>query len=267
MKTLSWVRVLGSARAPVLAPLLSGLALVVAGAPANAMQWSGGGSAQQSGSSANTEPVLVGRGAGILGSPSALAQFEHPGQSIVRGQPTTNRGGGGRGGGFGFGHDPGHFHGHRHFIVVFVNGAPCWFPVYTYFPYGYDIPVDTSSGGVAYTADDGYVPAVDGGDDGSGPASAPATPRYGDLGTSWGQDLRREVATWGQFVGYLKTYVITAPAAAQADFRESFIGAYGLNGAAAYDKAAAEAAGIPSAAPSGPKVIDFPPPPPPSTGN
>ena len=60
-----------------------------------------------------------------------------------------------------------------------------------------------------------------------------------------GQDLRREVATWNQFVAYLKAYIVTAPAfAAQAGFREAFISAYRLNGATAYDKAAAEVPGF-----------------------
>jgi len=95
----------------------------------------------------------------------------------------------------------------------------------------------------------------------AGPAQT--TPDFSDMGASWGQDLRREVATWSQFVDYLKAYVVTAPPTAQADFREAFISTYRINGAAAYDKAAAEAANIPSQ-PSGPKIITFPPPPPPS---
>ena len=73
--------------------------------------------------------------------------------------------------------------------------------------------------------------------------------QYSDLGTSWGQDLRREVATWDQFVAYLRAYIVTAPPSAQADFREAFVSAYRINGAAAYDKAAAEATGIPPAPP------------------
>jgi hypothetical protein len=158
-----------------------------------------------------------------------------------------------------FGGDHGHFHGHRHFIVVFANGAPFWYPVYTYYPYGYDIPVDASSSTVSDTSDDGYVPAVN---SGAGSDSSIETSEYSDLGLSWGQDLRREVATWNQFVAYLKAYIVTAPASAQADFREAFIDAYGLNGAAAYDKAAAQAAGSPPPPPPGPKIITYPPPPP-----
>jgi hypothetical protein len=167
-----------------------------------------------------------------VGQPSQFAQFEQPGHLIVQESTTTARALGP------VGHSHSHFHGHRHFIVVFRNGAPCWFPVYTYYPYGYDVPVDTSSSTVSDTSDDGYVPALNSNDADSG--SSQDTSAFSDLGLSWGQDLRREVATWNQFVDYLRAYVVTAPASAQADFREAFISAYRLNGATAYDKAAAE---------------------------
>jgi len=86
--------------------------------------------------------------------------------------------------------------------------------------------------------------------------AAQAAPSYGDLGWGWGQDLRRDIVTWDQFVAHLRTYIVTAPPAAQADFREGFISSYGVNGAAAYDKAAAQAAGTPA---QKPKVINMPP--------
>jgi len=235
-----------------------GLALVLTGQPA--------------GSWADSAPAIAGRGDGIGGQPSQFTQSEPPGHLIVQGQPTTTRAiaplktdgdrGAGSGHGTPFGRDHSHFRGHRHFIVVFVNGVPCWFPVYTYYPYGYDVPVDISSSTVSDTSDDGYVPAVNGSDVDSGPC--PQVSEYTSLGLSWGQDLRREVASWSQFVAFLRTHIVTAPASAQADFREAFINAYRLNGATAYDKAAAEAAGIPTAPAPGPKVITFPPPPPPS---
>lgn len=254
MKRLSMATVLGIS-----------LALVAAGMQTQAMQWSGGNSTPQPGSLAGSPPVFVGQ-------PSQLAQFEQPSHSIGQGQPTTTRATGLLGAdgnpttGFGhhlsFGRDHSHFHGHRHFIIVFANGMPTWFPVYTYYPYGYDVPVDTTSSTVSDTSDDGYVPAVNSTDADSG--SSPEVSVYSDLGLSWGQDLRREVATWSQFVAYLRAYVIAAPAPAQADFREAFIAAYRLNGATAYDKAAAEAAGILTTPPAGPKIITFPPPSPPS---
>jgi hypothetical protein len=260
MKRISAVKVFGV-----------GLALVLTVPQARATQSSGGNSTQQSSTWAGSLPFLVGQGNGIGGQPSQLAQFEQPGHSIVQPQPTTTRAidpvrmdrdrTTGSGHGMSFGRNHSHFQGHRHFIVVFVNGAPCWYPVYTYYPYGYDVPVDTSSSTASDTSDDGYVPAVNSGAD-SG--SSIETSEYSDFGLSWGQDLRREVATWGQFVAYLRAYIVNAPASAQADFREAFIGAYRLNGATAYDKAAAEAAGIPPAPPSGPKIITYPPPPPPS---
>jgi hypothetical protein len=159
-----------------------------------------------------------------------------------------------------FGYGRSRFRGHRHFIVLFADGTPYWYPVYTYYPYGYDVPVDTSSSTILYPPDDGYVPAINGGVDTDMPQGGSP---YSDLGASWGQDLRFGVATWKQFVTYLRAYIVTAPAWVQADFREAFISTYRLNGATAYDKAAAEAAGVPPAPPPGPKVLSFPPPPPP----
>lgn len=244
-----------------------GLTLVLAVGQATAVQWSGGNSSQQPGSWSSSSPAFSNRGNGIAGQPAQYAQFEQSGQSIVQTQPTTTRAIGPlrtySDRSAGFGRDHSHFHGHRHLIVVFLNGAPCWFPVYTDYPYGYSVPVDTSSSTVSDTSDDGYVPVVE--DSAADSGSSQEVSAFSDLGLSWGQDLRREVATWNQFVDYLRTYVITAPASAQADFREAFISAYRLNGASAYDKAAAEAAGIPSVPPSGPKIITFPPPPPPSS--
>ena len=133
-----------------------------------------------------------------------------------------------------------------------MNGVPCWYPFYTAYPYYYDTSAPVTYGGPDYPSDAGYAPPMD-------PGTSQAASDYGDVGTSWGQDLRREVVTWDQFVAYLKAYIVTAPPAAQADFREAFVGAYRINGAAAYDKAAAEAAGN-SSQPSGPKVITMPSP-------
>ena len=111
-----------------------------------------------------------------------------------------------------------------------------------------------SSGG-DYSSDGGggYVPPMDTTSD------TQAASDYGDVGASWGQDLRREVVTWSQFVAYLKAYIVTATPSEQADFREAFISTYRINGAAAYDKAAADAAGNPPQ-PSGPKIITMPSP-------
>src|SRR5580700_4032765 len=131
-----------------------GLALVFAGTQARATQWSGANSMQQSGSWRTSGAPLTGNGNGFGGQPSQMAQFEQPGHSIVQAQPTTAHALGP------VGHDRGRFHGHRHFIVLFANGAPFWYPVYTYYPYGYDVPVDTSSS-TAYTSDEGYVPSTD----------------------------------------------------------------------------------------------------------
>ena len=139
--------------------------------------------------------------------------------------------------------------GRRSLIVVYVNGAPCWYPVYTDYPYYYNAPLaPTYDSG--YYGDSGYVPTVeDSGNGGGGTES-----NYADVGTQWGQDLRREVATWDQFVDYIRNYIVAAAPASQADFREAFIASYGINGAAAYDKAAGQAA---SSTGQGPKVINL----------
>lgn len=163
-------------------------------------------------------------------------------------------------GGFGHGTGPDrdHFRHHqRNSIVVFVNGTPCWYPVYTAYPYYSDVPPPVVTSSAVYDSDGGYVPLVDTSATDAGPAQT--SPTYGDLGASWGQDLRRDVVSWNQFIDYLKAYIVSAPPQAQADFREAFISAYRVNGAAAYDKAAIEAAGNP-AQPQGPKIITMPPP-------
>ena len=142
----------------------------------------------------------------------------------------------------------GFHHRRNNFIIVYVNGAPCWYPVYTAYPYYYDVPLaPTYDSG--YSSTSSYVPSVEG-DASDAPSS------YADTGRQWAQDLRREVVTWDQYVDYVRSYIVAAPPAAQADFREAFIDSYGINGAAAYDKAAEQAAG-PSA--QGPKIINMQP--------
>ena len=219
MKALSWSGILAM-----------GLVLAVGGAQA-AMQTSGGLSAQQMTTSRGVEtapapsgvphPVFIGRGAGFEGQPSPATQFAHPGHTVIHPQPLPVMNFGPRQGDFhGDIHHAGHFlHGgnfdhdrfahHRHMIVVFVNGASCWYPVYTaypYYPYYYDSPPPVMSSTADYSSDGGggYVPSADTTSD------AQAASDYGDVGASWGQDLRREVVTWDQFVAYLKAYIVTA---------------------------------------------------------
>jgi hypothetical protein len=152
------------------------------------------------------------------------------------------------------GNHDGHFrdgHGahHRHnsSIIVYVNGAPFWYPVYTAYPYYYGVPLSPTYDN-GYSSTSTYVPSVEGDD-------SATSSSYAEAGLEWGQDLRREIVTWDQFVDYVRGYIVGAPPAAQADFREAFIESYGINGAAAYDKAAAQAVG-PST--QGPKVINMP---------
>jgi len=156
-----------------------------------------------------------------------------------------------------FHHGYGHYYrgGRSHYIIVYVNGVACWYPFYTAYPYYYDY----YAAPLAPTYDSGYydsgastAPYVDD----NGDEAAQTAPSYGELGQEWGQDLRREVATWDDFVDYLRTYIVVAPPDSQAEFREAFVASYGINGAAAYDKAAQEAAQ--SSTPD-PKVINVSP--------
>jgi len=145
-------------------------------------------------------------------------------------------------------------HGHRsNFVIVYVNGVACWYPFYTAYPYYYDEPLAPTYDSGYYDSGASSAPYVD---EGAGGGTVEVAPTYGDLGQEWAQDLRREVATWDDFVDYLGKYIIVAAPEAQAEFREAFIASYGINGAAAYDKAADQAAQSVS---QGPKVINVSP--------
>jgi hypothetical protein len=149
---------------------------------------------------------------------------------------------------------PGDFHhrGHRsNFVIVYINGVAWWYPFYTAYPYYYDAPLAPTYDSSYYGSGASSVPYVD-----EGAGGGAVSPSYADLGQQWGQDLRREVATWDDFVDYVRTYIIVAPPEAQAEFREAFVASYGINGAAAYDKAAQQAAQTSST--QGPKVITVP---------
>ena len=205
----------------------------------------------------NKPSGVLNKPSGVLNKPSGVISHADPtvvqppilsGQNFMGRQTDVRRFGGDfrRDGNF----RRGDFrHGRRSsFIVVYVNGAPCWYPVYTAYPYYYD-----ARPAVVYD-NAGYVPL---GEEGG----VQAAPSYGEVGRQWGQDLRRDVVAWDQFVDYLRVYIINADPAAQADFREAFIASYGINGAAAYDKAADQAAQTASSStPSssqGPKIIDL----------
>jgi hypothetical protein len=142
---------------------------------------------------------------------------------------------------------------HSNFVIVYVNGAACWYPFYTAYPYYYDVPLAPTYDAGYYDSGASNVPYVD---EGTGGGAVQAAPSYGELGRQWGQDLRREVAAWDDFVDYLRTYIIVAAPEVQAEFREAFIASYGINGAAAYDKAAQQAA---QSSTQGPKIINMPP--------
>jgi hypothetical protein len=174
----------------------------------------------------------------------------------------------GHGGAFGYGgrfgyrsgfYHSGFYHGRGGFVCVYVNGFPYWYPVYADYPYYYDYPPPA-------TYDNGYYPTyntyVSPPDTGSGGTTAPepstsqVAPTYNELGAAWGQDLRRDIVTWNQFVAYLKAYIVTATPASQADFRAGFINGYGINAVAAYDKAATKTT---TTTPQRPKIINVQP--------
>jgi len=162
------------------------------------------------------------------------------------------------------GGDRGHFRGRDHGWFWF--GWPFYsfywgYPYYCAYPFyddGFDYVADdtSDSAGPPVVIYNDYEPA---------PTVVPVTlpsqidSGYGQLGTDWGQDLRREIVTWGQFVQYLRATILTAAAAARDEFRRGFIASYGLNAEAAFDQALRQA--------SGPKIITMPPPPAPGAAS
>ncbi|MDD2706981.1 MAG: DUF6515 family protein [Verrucomicrobiae bacterium] len=73
----------------------------------------------------------------------------------------------------------------------------------------------------------------------TGASSSAASIKSGfqQLGHDWAKDLRGEVATWQQFVDYLKANLVSAPSGNSEEFRKGFVTAYGINGDAAFEKA------------------------------
>ena len=70
------------------------------------------------------------------------------------------------------------------------------------------------------------------------PAPAPvmeSEASYARLGRDWAHDLRNEVATWDQFVNYLRANLVRGPSSAYAEFRSGFLAAYGVNAEAAFN--------------------------------
>jgi len=90
------------------------------------------------------------------------------------------------------------------------------------------------------------------------PLPAPLQPGYAELGRDWGQDLRREIVNWDQFVQYLRSTILPASPDAREQFRQGFLASYGPNAVAAFDQALRQASGPaiilmpPAAAPSAP---------------
>lgn len=60
---------------------------------------------------------------------------------------------------------------------------------------------------------------------------------FDQVGHDWAKDLRNEVATFDQFVDYVRANLLRADTRSFASFREAFIAAYGVNGRAAFERA------------------------------
>lgn len=71
----------------------------------------------------------------------------------------------------------------------------------------------------------------------SSPAPVEVSRTFYQLGHDWAKDLRNDIATFDQFVTYLKANVSRADTRDYNDFRDGFVSTYGVNGQAAFDKA------------------------------
>jgi hypothetical protein len=60
---------------------------------------------------------------------------------------------------------------------------------------------------------------------------------YFELGHDWAKDLRQDIATWDQFIDYLRANVAKNSTQNYNEFRQGFISAYGVNAESAFDKA------------------------------
>jgi hypothetical protein len=63
------------------------------------------------------------------------------------------------------------------------------------------------------------------------------------LGYDWAKDLRSEVSTREEFTSYLKSHITKASLESYDAFRKGFLAGYGVNAAAAFDKAFQKARG------------------------
>jgi hypothetical protein len=71
----------------------------------------------------------------------------------------------------------------------------------------------------------------------SAPEPVEVSRTFYQLGHDWAKDLRSDIATWDQFITYLKANVSRADVRDYNDFRDGFVATYGVNGQAAFDKA------------------------------
>lgn len=60
---------------------------------------------------------------------------------------------------------------------------------------------------------------------------------YWNLGRDWGQDLRRDVVTFEEFVAFLKEKIVSVPESLHRSFQAGFLYGYGPNAENAFQKA------------------------------
>ena len=118
-------------------------------------------------------------------------------------------------------------------------------------PKGVGVQIPPRAPTLALYAPTGYYagPADDSdsyADDSEAYQNGPAYPdpsSYYQLGHDWAQDLRRNAVSWDQFVSYLNAYIVTATDSYREEFRHGFLDGYGINAAAAFDRALQQAGG------------------------
>jgi hypothetical protein len=118
-------------------------------------------------------------------------------------------------------------HEHRR-VVILLNSCPFYYPSYGYFgDYDSYDPAPDAASRTSY--EQGWYVA-------SNTTAQQPDERSYRAGRDWGQDLRRDVATWDQFVDYLRAYIVNASVGVRDEFRRGFAVGYGSNADAAFDK-------------------------------
>ncbi len=70
------------------------------------------------------------------------------------------------------------------------------------------------------------------------------TRTFEQLGHDWARDLRQDIVTWETFVEFVNKSVLHAFSQDREQFRRGFVGTYGMNADAAWDKALQDATNL-----------------------